>query len=73
MARIVNIDAAARKVEAVCAKYRVSISALEEIPGGGTRIVLADGRGAAIIRRAFRDNLLPDSVRRFPLWAESWY
>lgn len=70
---VLNIRASLVEVEALCLRNRIPISALEELPDGGVRIVPLHSRHGLFLRRIFRSRLLPDEARRFPLWAESWY
>lgn len=58
----VSIDRAA--VEALCTKHKTRISAIETLPGGGTRVVMMNGDDAAKMRRAFGTMVLTGTVQR---------
>lgn len=72
--RAVNVSAALRDVEAICAKKGVAISAIEELPNGGTHVVLVTMDDADTVRHAFKDRLLSRDVRRtrFCARASGW-
>lgn len=70
MSRSINISASAEDVITMCQKHAASISAMEDLPDGGTRVVLMRADDVETIRRAFRKSLLPDKVRRTPLWTK---
>ena len=66
--RAVNVDASEANVKAFCAKHNVEISAIEPLLSGGTRVVMVNGDGAAVIRTGFKSKLLTANVKRTP-WA----
>lgn len=61
-------------VETRCSAAKVGISALEQLPSGGVRLVCMSGDGAAAMRKKLKSHLLPESVTRrahrpaTPLW-----
>lgn len=70
MSRAINISATQRDVSAVCARRGLTISAIESLECGGTRVVLTDRAGADQIREAFGRKVLTGEVQRTPL--RSW-
>ncbi|MDP3674901.1 MAG: hypothetical protein Q8R44_07375 [Novosphingobium sp.] len=64
--RAVNVSVSRRDVEAMCARRAVAISAIEELPDGGTHVVLVTLADADTFRQAFKDKLLGQNVRRTP-------
>lgn len=69
--RAVNVSAALRDVEVICAKKNVVISAIEELPDGGTHVVLMTMADADKVRLIFKDKLLGRNVRRTRFGARS--
>lgn len=55
-------------VAAMCARFDVSISAIEPLPSGGTHLVCTRGEGADEMRLHFKDHLLQGAVKRFPFY-----
>ena len=62
--RAINVAATRTEVEALCAKHKTIISAIEALPRGGTRVVMMNGDDAAIMRRAFGKTLIEGKVER---------
>ena len=60
-----NITLPQSEVTARCSKAGVAISAIEELPTGGTHLVTVTSDGAAAMRRAFKNNLIEGRVQRF--------
>ena len=54
-------------VEALCRKHKVTISAIETLASGGTRVVLTNADGAATMNRVFGRKVLNGAVERTPL------
>lgn len=67
MSRAVNVNATPAEVTAMCAKHKVTISAIETLPAGGTRVVLMNGDDAAAITKAYAKKLLATDAKRTPL------
>jgi len=63
--RAINVTTARTDVEALCAKHKTRISAIEALPrGAGTRVVMMNGDDAAIMRRAFGKAIIEGKVDR---------
>lgn len=58
----VGVDRAA--TAAMCTKHGVTISAIEELVSGGTRVVLMNAQDAQVIRKAFGKRVLSGPVTR---------
>lgn len=69
MSRAVQIDVSREDVIAMCAKRGVTISAIEALVSGGTRVVLNTVVDAEIIRAAYRTKLITAPVVRAK-WAQ---
>jgi len=69
MSRAVQIDAARDAVIAMCAKRGVTISAIEALVSGGTRVVLNTAADAEIIRTVYRTKIITAPVVRAK-WAQ---
>lgn len=68
--RALNIAADRDHVVGFCAKHKATISAIETLHSGGTRVVLINGDDAARIRRAYGSKVMTGSVTR-TIWARS--
>ena len=64
--RAINIAADRAHVIATCRTKNTPISAIEDLPSGGTRVVLMNGDDAAIVRRAYGKKVIVGSVARTP-------
>lgn len=64
MSRAMNVTVARADVEALCAKHKVSISAIETLLSGGTRLVLNTVEEAAVMQRALRTKMIAGPVTR---------
>ena len=63
--RAINVTTARAAVEALCAKHKTTISAIEALPNGaGTRVVMMNGDDAAVMRRAFGKAVIEGKVER---------
>lgn len=62
--RAINVSIDRPEVEALCEKHKTSISAIETLPKGGTRVVLTNGDDAAVMRRVFGNRILAGNVER---------
>ena len=65
MSRAMNLALAEAVVRQRCGDSGVSISAIESLPAGGTRLVCTTGDGADEIRLRLKDHLIPGPVRQF--------
>lgn len=54
-------------VMAACAKNKVTISTVEPLHTGGTRVVLINSHDAAVMGRVFASKLITGNVVRIPL------
>ncbi len=66
MSRAININATRDHVVAACAKHRVSISAIETLHSGGTRVVLNNADDTAIMVKAYGSKVIRGAVTRTP-------
>lgn len=64
MSRAMNVSISRDKVEALCTRHKVSISAIETLLSGGTRLVLNTIEEAATMQRALRGKLIEGPVVR---------
>ena len=64
MSRALFVDLTEGTVVARCLAEKVGISAVDALPGGGTRLVCMSGEGAATMRRKLKKNLLTGDVAR---------
>jgi hypothetical protein len=70
-----NLALSEKKVREHCRTNAVEVSALEELPGGGVRLVCASGEGAALLRNLLKKKLIASDVERTrlrsdrPLWS----
>ncbi|MES2300939.1 MAG: hypothetical protein V4521_02515 [Pseudomonadota bacterium] len=65
MSRAMNISLPEAKVRAACEKAKVSVSVLETLPSGGTRLVCTREEGAEEMRVIFRTNMIEGNVKRY--------
>jgi anti-sigma factor RsiW len=56
-----------KNVRAACAKHGATISAIEALQSGGTRVVLMSSAAAETMRKAFGKRVLTGQVQRAPL------
>jgi hypothetical protein len=74
MSRVVHLSLDQGVVVIRCLSEEVGVSAIESLPGGGTRLVCMSSHGAALIRRKLKTYLIDDDVTRerdrpaTPLW-----
>jgi hypothetical protein len=64
MSRAINVDASLKSVTELCAKHNAIISAIEELPSGGTRVVLSNSPDAATMVTAFGSKVIKGLVDR---------
>lgn len=67
MSRAINVNATNAEVAAMCAKHKATISAIEALPAGGTRVVMMNADDAAVIAKAFKTKILATDTKRTPL------
>lgn len=67
MSRAINVKATQAEVVTACRKHGATISAIETLVSGGTRVVLTNGDGAAAMKAAFGRKVLDGAVTRTPL------
>ncbi|MEO5865589.1 MAG: hypothetical protein ABIS14_05550 [Sphingomonas sp.] len=70
MSRAMNVNAERTEVIDMCAKHKVTISAIEPLLSGGTRVVLMNGDDAETVRRAFKSKIMTGAVKR-TLWVRN--
>ena len=71
MSRVINVNASQAEVLKSCATHGATVSAIESLASGGTRVVLMNPTATATMKAAFGRKLLTGDVRRTPLrgWA----
>lgn len=67
--RAVNVDAALQVVAALCEQHSISISTIEPLQSGGTRVVLNTSGEAEDVRRRMKSKLIEGPVVRSSLHA----
>lgn len=67
MSRAINVDASLAHVTDMCTKHSATISMIEPLQSGGTRVVLMNAHDAALITRAYRGKILTGAVQRMPI------
>lgn len=68
MSRAINLALPEENVRLACENDRISISAIEPLPSGGTHLVCTTGEGAEEIRQKFSADIIHGVVRRFPFY-----
>ena len=71
MSRAINVAAAAPEVQALCRQHGATVSAIEALASGGTRVVFTNSEAAATMTKAFGRKLLTGVVRRRPFAARA--
>jgi hypothetical protein len=66
MSRALNLDATLAEVTARCAKLATSITAIETLRSGGTRVVLKSADDAAVVSKAYGNKVMAGVVSRQP-------
>lgn len=64
MSRAMTLTLSEAVVRTRCGESGVSISAIEELPAGGTRLVCTTGDGADAIRLRLKDHVVAGRVRQ---------
>ncbi|WP_340316318.1 hypothetical protein [Rhizorhabdus argentea] len=67
MSRALNLDATLAHVTAMCTKHDATISVIEPLQSGGTRVVLLNANDAATISRAYGAKVMTGVVTRMPI------
>jgi hypothetical protein len=62
--RAINIDADRAHVLATCLAKKATVSVVEDLLSGGTRVVLTNGDDAALVRRAYGKKVMTGPVTR---------
>lgn len=68
MSRAININETEASITETCKQLSITISAIEPLLSGGTRVVCASSDGALALRRKLKSKLLDGPVRRSPLF-----
>lgn len=68
MSRAMNLTLAEAAVTQHCLTAKVSISAIETLPAGGTHLVCTTGEGAETMRAKLKKHLIEGPVRRFAFY-----
>jgi hypothetical protein len=74
MSRVLHLKLEEGDVVSRCLSANVGISAIESLPGGGTRLVCMSSDGAAELKRKLKSHLIAGPVTRSafrptsPLW-----
>ena len=74
MSRAMQLAMSERQAHDLCAKEKVTISALESLPGGGVRLVCSSASGAEIVRQKAKSKIMQVEEARekhrpaTPLW-----
>ena len=66
MSRAINIDATLDHVTATCAKRKLSISAIEPLHSGGTRVVMNNADDTAAVAQTYGRKVITGAVQRVP-------
>ena len=64
MSRAMNLALSESEVTTLCTAAGISVSAIEPLPSGGTRVVLMNSADAAKIIKAFGSKVLTGTVAR---------
>lgn len=67
MSRAVNIQATPDHIAQSCAKVGASITAIEVLTSGGSRVVLSNAAGCAAVTRHYGSKVITGRVIRQPL------
>ena len=74
MSRVLFLSLDEGDVVSRCNAAKVGISAIEQLPAGGTRVVCMSSDGAALLKKKLKSHLLPGNVPRqdirpsTPIW-----
>jgi hypothetical protein len=67
MSRAINVNATQEHVLATCTKHKATISVIESLHSGGTRVVFKNAHDAAVVAKAYGSKLLTGEVTRTPM------
>jgi hypothetical protein len=68
MSRAINLSLPEAEVKTRCEDAGISISAIEPLPAGGTRLVCTTDDGAEKFRRKHKDAILSSRQKRSPFF-----
>ena len=74
MSRAMQLALSERQAQDLCAKEKVSVSAIESLPGGGVRLVCSSASGAEVLRQKAKSKIMRVEEARekhrpvTPLW-----
>jgi len=74
MSRAMQLAMSERQAHDLCARQKVTVSAIESLPGGGVRLVCNSASGAEILRKAAKSKIMHVEEARekhrpaTPLW-----
>jgi len=68
MSRAINLNLTEDTITTFCRKAGVAISAIEELPAGGTHVVCVTIEGADEVRAKFKKYIVLGRVKRFPFY-----
>jgi hypothetical protein len=74
MSRAIFLSMTSEKATLKCNVEKVAISAIEDLPSGGIRLVCSSVHGAEVMRRKLKSHVMADDTLRFqwrprtPLW-----
>jgi hypothetical protein len=66
MSRALNINATPGHVTATCAKGNATISAIEALQSGGTRVVMNNAEDVAMLTKIYGSKVITGAVKRTP-------
>lgn len=66
MSRAINVNATPEHVIAACAKRKLTISAIEGLPSGGTRVVMNNIDDTAAVAKVYGSKVIAGAVARTP-------
>jgi hypothetical protein len=64
VSRVINLAMSEAEARHQCITRKIGVSALENLPDGGVRLVCMSADGAAIIRKRLKANIISEPVRR---------
>jgi hypothetical protein len=66
MSRALNLDATHAHVVTTCTRLDLTITAIETLKSGGTRVVVANADSAATLRSSYGNKVMQGPVQRAP-------
>jgi len=64
MTRALNLQMNEAQAREECSTRSIGVSAIENLPDGGVRLVCMSSEGAALLRRRLKSQVMSDSARR---------